>query len=308
MNKKTFTATIDDKEVTFLVRSPTLDDQRGAQKAYNQAFTDAIKSDSIVRAKLDDLLKEQGLWNDQKEAEFNTLQKEILDGEQRIAAGGFSLNEAKDLAIKIKEKREKIRELISVRTNLDTHTAEGQADNARFNYLVSVCVVYNDSKQKYFDNLADYLQRSTEPVALNGAQILANMMYGLDSNYESNLPENKFLKKYKFIDQDLRFIDKQGRLIDQEGRLVDANGRFINEEGKYVDKYGKLINEDGDYIVDSQPFLDDDGNPIILDDEDSESTDEDSESTNDDSESENTETSEDKEPEEKTSKSRTRKK
>lgn len=267
MNTKTFKVTIDDKETTFLVKSPSLEDQRGAQKAYNQAFTDAIKSDSIVRAKLDDLLKEQGLWNDQKQADFDTLQKEILDAEQRIAAGGFSLNEARDLAIKIKEKRDKIRELISVRTNLDSHTAEGQADNARFNYLVSVCVVYNDSKEKYFNNLADYLQRSTEEVALTGAQILANMMYGLDSNYESNLPENKFLKKYKFVDKDLRYIDKKGRLIDQQGRLIDENGRFINEEGKYVDKYGKLIDEDGEYIVDSQPFLDEDGNPVIVDEE-----------------------------------------
>lgn len=289
MNTKTFKVTIDDKETTFLVKSPSLEDQRGAQKAYNQAFTDAIKSDSIVRAKLDDLLKEQGLWNDQKQADFDTLQKEILDAEQRIAAGGFSLNEARDLAIKIKGKRDKIRELISVRTNLDSHTAEGQADNARFNYLVSVCVVYNDSKQKYFDNLADYLQRSTEEVALTGAQTLANMMYGLDSNYESNLPENKFLKKYKFVDKDLRYIDKKGRLIDQEGRLIDENGRFINEEGKYVDKYGKLIDEDGEYIVDSQPFLDEDGNPVIVDEE--ESVEESSEETKD---AEETTESEDK--------------
>jgi hypothetical protein len=292
MNTKTFTATVDGKETTFLVKSPTLEDQRGGQKAYNQAFTDALKSDSIVRAKLDDLLKEQGLWNDNKQAEFNTLQKEILDAEQRIAAGGFSLNEARDLAIQIKDKRDKIRELISVRTNLDSHTAEGQADNARFNYLVSVCVVYNDSKKKYFENLADYLQRSTDEVALNGAQMLANMMYGLDSNYESNLPENKFLKKYKFVDKDLRYIDKKGRLIDQEGRLIDENGRFINEEGKYVDKYGKLIDEDGDYIVDSQPFLDEDGNPIIIDEEDS--TEEPKESTEDTNDSEETAESEDK--------------
>jgi hypothetical protein len=300
MNKKTFTVTIDDKEVTFLVKSPTLEDQRGAQKAYNQAFTDAIKSDSIVRARLDDLLKEQGLWSDTKQAEFDTLQREILDGEQRIAAGGFSLNEAKDLAISIKEKRDKIRDLISVRTNLDSHTAEGQADNARFNYLVSVCVVYNDSKEKYFNNLADYLQRSTEEVALTGAQMLANMMYGLDSNYESNLPENKFLKKYKFVDKDLRFIDKKGRFIDQQGRLIDENGRFINEEGKYVDKYGKLIDEQGEYIVDSQPFLDEDGNPVIVDEE---------ESSTETAESDTDNTTEDSsETESKTSKSKTRKK
>jgi len=265
MKTKTFTVTLDNAEREMLVRSPSLNDQREAQKVYNQAFTDAIKSKSVVRAKLDDLLKDQGLWNDEKQANFSVLQKELLEGEKRLAKGGFSLNEAKDLAIKMKSVREEIRDLISVRTSLDNHSAEGQADNARFNYLVSVCLVYNDTKQPYFNSMEEYLNRAGEEVALLGAQNLANMLYGLDNNYESNLSENKFLKKYRFIDDKLRLVDKKGRLIDSDGRLVDENGRFIDENGNFVDKYGNKVDSEGDYIVDTKPFLDDEGNPVILD-------------------------------------------
>lgn len=264
MKTKTFKVTIENEEKEFLVKTPSLNDQREAQKIYNHAFTDAIKSKSVVRAKLDDLLEDQGLWNDEKQAKFTTLQKELLDGEKKLAKGGFSLNEAKDLAIKMKGVRDEIRELISVRTSLDNHSAEGQADNARFNYLVSACVVYNDSKQPYFTNMEDYLNRSTNQVGLLGAQNLANMLYGLDNDYESNLPENKFLKKFKFIDDKLRLVDKKGRLIDAEGRLIDESGRFIDEENNFVDKYGNRVTSDGDYLVDAQPFLDENGNPIIL--------------------------------------------
>ena len=264
MKTKTFKASIDGTEKEFLVKTPSLNDQREAQKVYNQAFTDAIKSKSVVRAKLDDLLEDQGLWNDEKQAKFTSLQRDLLDGEKKLAKGGFSLNEAKDLAIKMKGVRDEIRELISVRTSLDNHSAEGQADNARFNYLVSVCVVYNDSKQPYFNNMEDYLNMSTDQVGLLGAQNLANMLYGLDNDYEGNLPENKFLKKFKFVDEKLRLVDKKGRLIDSEGRLIDESGRFIDEEGNFVDKYGNRVNQEGDYLVDPQPFLDDNGNPIIL--------------------------------------------
>jgi hypothetical protein len=267
MKTKNFKAKINDQEREFLVRLPSLNDQREAQKVYNQAFTDAIKSKSVVRAKLDDLLQDQGLWNDEKQAKFSSLQKELLEGEKRLAKGGFSVNEAKDLAIKMKSIRDEIRDLIGVRTSLDNHSAEGQADNSRFNYLVSACLVYNDTKQPYFSSLEDYLNRSSEEVALLGAQNLANMLYGLDNDYESNLPENKFLKKYKFIDDKLRLVDKKGRLIDAEGRLVDEEGRFIDEYGSYVDKFGNKIDKDGEYIVDQQPFLDEDGKPIILDEE-----------------------------------------
>lgn len=265
MKTKTFKTEIDGVSKEFLVRTPSLENQREAQKVYNQAFTDAIKSGSIVRAKLNDLLEQQGLWSPEKEAEFKGLQKEIAEKEQTLARGGISLKDAKQTAMDIKDMRDKVRELISGRTQLDNHSAEGQADNARFNYLVSVCVVYNDTKQPYFSNLEDYLNRSTTAVALEGAQNLANMLYGLDNDYEGSLPENKFLKKYKFVDEKLRLIDKRGRLIDAEGRLVDENGRFIDEAGNFVDKFGNRVDNEGDYVFETKPFLDDDGNPVILD-------------------------------------------
>jgi hypothetical protein len=272
MKTENFTVKKDEKEVQLLVRSPSLEDQREAQKAYNQAFTDAIKSKAVVRAKLDDLLEDQGLWNKEKQAKFTELQQQVLDGEKRLAKGGFNLKEAKNLALEMKKTREEIRDLISVRTSLDNHSAEGQADNARFNYLVSACVVYKDNNERYFKGLEDYLNKSDDPVALLGAQKLANMIYGLDNNFEKNLPENKFLQKFKFVDDKLRLVDKQGRLVDSEGRLVDESGRFINEKGDFVDKFGNLVDKEGEYIVDSQPFLDDDGNPIILENENSQPT------------------------------------
>lgn len=267
MKTEDFKVTIDGEEKTFTVRSPSLNDQREGQKAYNQAFTDAIKSKSVVRAKMDDLLEEQGLWNAEKQAEYTKLQQELLDGERKLAKGGFALSEAKKLAIKMRSVRNQIRELISVRTSLDNHSAEGQADNARFNYLVSVCVVYKENDKQYFASLEDYMERIDDPVAITGAQKLANMIYGLDNNFEKNLPENKFLKKFKFVNDDLRFIDKKGRTVDNEGRLVDENGRYINDSGEFIDKDGNPVTADGDYIVDAQPFLDDDGNPVVVEEE-----------------------------------------
>ena len=264
MKTENFSTVVGGSEKHFVVRSPSLNDQREAQKAYNQAFTDAIKSKSIVRAKMDDLLEEQGLWDKDKQVKFTSLQQELLDGEKRLAKGGFSISEARNLALKMKEIRSDIRELISVRTSLDNHSAEGQADNARFNYLVSACVVYKDSNEPYFKNLEEYLNRADDPVALLGAQKLASMIYGLDNNFEKTLPENKFLQKYKFVDEKLRLIDKKGRLVDADGRLVDDNGRFIDDQGNFVDKYGARVDEEGDYVVETEPFLDDDGKPVVL--------------------------------------------
>lgn len=264
MKTRTFTVTVDDKEVTLIVRSPSLNDQREATKIYNQAFSEALKAKAVVRAKLDDLLMDQGLWDDSKQTRFNRLQSSILENERKLARGGISLNEAKEIAIDMKRLRSELRDLISVKTNLDTHTAEGQADNARFNYLVSACTVYNDSKKPYFNSYEEYLNKSGDTVSILAAQHLAGMIYGLDNDYEEKLPENKFLKQYKFVDDKLRFINKEGKLVDEEGRLLDENGRFINEKGEFIDKDGNLVTLDGEYVVEFKPFLDDNGQPIIL--------------------------------------------
>jgi len=269
MSNFIFKCDIDGTEKEFEIVAATLAVQREAMKIYNQAFSDAVKSGSIVRAKLDDLLRDQGLWNEKKDVEFATLQKQILDKEKKLAKGGISLKQARNIAVEMKNLRIKMRDLISVKTELDTHTAEGQADNARFNYLVSQCVVYNDTKKPYFLSYEDYLNRNTELVAILGAQRMASIMYGLDSDFEKKLPENKFLIKYKLVDDKLNYVDDKNRRVDEDGKLIDANGRYINEEGKFVDKDGNLVDVDGEYIVDFQPFLDDNGNPII----DEESTD-----------------------------------
>lgn len=264
-----FKVNIDGKDTEFEIKSTNVNDQREAQKIYNQAFSDAVKSGSIVRARLDDLLKEQGLWDDKKEVKFVTIQKQISDNDKALSKGGISLKKAKSLALEIKKLRDELRELISVKTELDTHTAEGQADNARFNYLVSVCVVYKDTKKPYFKSYEDYLNRSSDIVGLYGAQKLASLMYGLDSDFEKKLPENKFLIKYNFVNENLELVDDKGRLIDEDGRLIDKAGRFINEEGKFVDKDGNLVDDKGEYVVDFQPFLDDEGKPVLVDNNDS---------------------------------------
>lgn len=262
MKTRDFTTIIDGKPVEVTVNSPTAKDDREAAKIYNTAFTDALKSKAVVRARLDDLLIDQGLWDDAKQMKFEALQKTILQNEQKLKKGGISLSEAKELALQMRKARSDLRELISVKTNLDNHTAEGQADNAKFNYLISACTFYKGTNNKVYSSYDDYLQRSTDICALQAANNLANMMYGLDNNYEQTLAENEFLREYKFVDEKLRLIDDQGRLIDEQGRLINEKGRLINENGEYVDKFGNLVDEDGEYKVEFTPFLDDQGKPV----------------------------------------------
>ena len=251
-----------DIEQKFAVYEPNINDYREAKKVYNTVLNNALLSDAPLRGKLDDVLRRQGMWDDTKQAKLTSLQQELIETEKKLAGGGILKTEAKKASHDMARTRVKMAELLAPRTQLDGSSAEGQADNEQFNYLVSACVVYNDTKKAVFSSLEDYLNRSGEEVAFKAAQILANSIYGVDDQFEKNLPENRFLVSFGYMNKDLQLINEDGELVDEEDNLVDEEGNFIDKDGKRVDKFGNHLDKEGDYLVEFKPFLDDDGNAV----------------------------------------------
>ena len=246
------------------VVDPTAKDRNEAQLHYLKAFRRALENGAILRQKLEDYLRDQQIWDEEKETRYSEIVKEIADGEKRLSAGGIKLAEAKDIALSMRDARNEFRVLVAERTSMDANTAEAQADNASFNYLVYSCIVDPDNGKRVFNSLDDYEENADEPFAAKAAAALADKLYQLDPDYEKGLPENKFLVEYKFADEKLRLLNKEGKLVDEEGRLLNENGRFINDDGQLIDIDGNLVDEEGEFIADFVPFLDDDGKPVVL--------------------------------------------
>ena len=251
---------------TYAVRIPKVQDIKEANELRSRTFNEALSRGDLLRDQLESELRKRSLWNDDREMEYQTLRKEVLDGEYRLEKGGIKLSNAKKVALEMAEKREKMVTLLSSRTDLDSNTCEGKADAARFNYLFSCCLVYEEDDTPYFPNkLDDYLENQDDPVAAEGATQYYYLISGADT-LDETLPENVFLKKFKFVDQQNRLIDKEGRLIDDEGNHIDENGFFIkwDKSGKaiQVDANGRKVNDEGRFAVKATPFLDDDGKPI----------------------------------------------
>lgn len=265
--------TVVEGDVTVLVKKPNRKDLNDSQIAYNKAWRKSLEEKAILRQKLNDYLVEQGVWNDAKQKQYDDYIKKINERELLLKKGGIPLKKAKNIALELKRLRLEFRELISERTSYDNNTAEGTADNARFDYLVSVCVLDPSNKQPVFKDLDDYNERGSEDWAVKAASELANFLYNLDPNYEKSLPENSFLSKFKFTNEDGKLVNKDGHLIsiEEDGteRLIDEQGYYIayNEAGEkyFVNRSGEKFERPDE--IEIQPFLDDEGNPILEDSE-----------------------------------------
>ena len=260
---------LDGEKKKVFLQIPASEENKEAQLAYNKAFKEALQSGAILRQKLQRVMNEQGIWDDEKETQYQAILQDLNEGEKRLSRGGISLAEARQLAIDMRRRRVEFRSLIAERSSMDSNTAEGQADNERFSHLVYVCLK-NASGNRLFKSKDEYEDNANQPYVIEAAGQLAEKLYGLDPDYDKNLPENKFLEAYKFSDSATRLINKDGHLIDIDNqgveRLIDENGRFIayDEEDKsyFVDKDGEKLNEDGDYEGGFTPFLDDQGKPV----------------------------------------------
>lgn len=255
----------------YAVVRPNLKQLTDANKVRRETFNSELEAGSLLRDQLDTELRKRKLWSDDREIEYQNLRKDIIDMEYSLAKGGIKLSEAKDIALQMKIKRQQMIDLLSSRTDLDSNTCEGRADAARFNYLFAHCLVYEDTGQPFFeDGMNSYLLNQDSPVALAGASEFFYLISETEQ-VDDGLPENKFLKKFKFVDENLRLVDKEGRLVDSEGRHINENGSYIKwtseEDYVFVDIEGRPLDEKGDFVVEASPFLDDDGNPISFEEE-----------------------------------------
>jgi hypothetical protein len=157
--------------------------------------------------------------------------------------------------------RAELRDLISERISLEQNTAEALSDNARFDYLVSQCTYDESGSRKVYSNVEDYLQQSDDDVAFAAANALAQLLYSIDKDVEANLPENRFLQKFKFVNDDLSLVDNDGNRVDSKGRRVDDEGYYVDDKGDRVDLDGNPIDKDGNYVQ-SVVYTDDSGKII----------------------------------------------
>ena len=257
------------EEKEFAVVRPTIQLQNEATKLREKIWNETFQEGNLLRRQLDDELKKRKLWNNQLQAEYDALQLEVIQNTMKLEKGGIKLSEARDIAIDTTKKRQQMVEMLVARSELDNHTCEGQADNTKFNFLFANCLVYNDTGERVYPNgLDEYLASSETDYAIKGA----TQFYYLISDTESlddQLPENKFLKKYKFVDNDSRFVERStGRLITEDGKYIDEDGFYIdyNEDGSTyrVDVTGKALDIEEEPKDTFEPFLDDDGSPVVL--------------------------------------------
>lgn len=274
-SKRIIVDTVDNenKPLRLAIIRPTNKINQEANMAYNLKMAELIRKGSqdnsqrlLLRSELEEYLTELGIWTAKDVREVEKLAFEIRAHELVLKKGGIKVSEGRAIALKMAEKRQMILEKHSKRLQFDSITIESQAENFRFEFLLTKCLVKADTGTPFVKNLNEYAEQEDTTAVIDGAKVLANMIYGLEDNVNKNMFEIKWLKDAGMINEKGQYTLPDGKLVDRIGRLVNDSGRYINAEGQMVDTFARPVDEHGNPLVDvSQPFIDDkSGEDVVI--------------------------------------------
>lgn len=249
----------------IVVKLPTTGVQSRADRIRAKAWTECIQDGIMTKKELNRVMKEKGIWDEEKDRRHVEIAQRLVELERKLfikkgRSSKVKASEGKKIAMEMRLLRVEMRDLVAERLVLEANTAESLADNAKFDFLVANCT-FDKSGKKVYNSLEEYTNSADSEVAYAAASALANMLYSLDQNFESKLPENKFLKMFGMCDDNLSLVDTEGHRVDSEGRKINEEGRLINDEGQAVDLEGNLLDEDGAYVP-TVTYVDDKGKKL----------------------------------------------
>ena len=240
-----------EKQIKLTIKKPNNVLLSQAQRYGAKVWTECVRDGIMTKKELEKFMKNNGIWDDEKDVEQQKIINEIQSLEKELYIGGkngkLRASEGKNIAVQMRVKRIELRNLIAEKLSMESNTAEALSDNARFDFLVANST-YHDNGQKVYNDLEDYRQNADSQTAFVAASALAQMMYSIDKDFEAKLPENKFLKMFNYVNDDLSLVDTSGHTVDADGRRIDENGYYINDNNQRVDKDGNLLDEFGNYI------------------------------------------------------------
>ncbi len=269
-DKTVRTKDAENKDLVLKVIAPNNRLTQEATLAYNLKFAQLIREGErtgnklLLRCDIEKYLLEFGVWTVENLSRFNELALEIRTLELMLKKGGLKLSEGRQLSVKVQTLRQEQLALYQKRQQLDSMTVEAQCDSYKFGFLISRCVFFDNTTRPYLKNYDDYIDRGDEQAVIDAALALTDLLYGTES-VSDGLFEIKWLKQYKFMDNEGRLTDREGQFVDADGKLINESGRYVNKQGDLVDDKGYNVDENGEYIIDdAKPFIDDiTGDPVV---------------------------------------------
>lgn len=221
----------------YCVKSPTAKQIAEAKIVYNKAFKNALENGAYLRAGMEKIMFEQGIWSEEQQKKLTKHQFTVAKLERKLCSK-VSLTEAKKIAVELRETRNEVRELSYLRSAQDDKTAEGQAEAKRMLFYTVACTYDYLSQKPVFASTDEYEERADEEIAQKAIEQVSSLLFRYDVDFETKLVENKFFARFGepevVIDEDLKKELEEIsaiNIVSEDVNLIE----YADEVGEEID-------------------------------------------------------------------------
>ncbi len=154
-------------------------------------------------------MKDRDVWGEEQEKEVVQLQVKLFELENKLKEQTKRDATSLGLYDDIKRVRRDLQEANNVRTNVLDNTSESMAAEMRTQFFASECAVYNNTGQKVFSNLKDFLARLDEQITTDSYRqaLITNYEKALGITLpkdlsETSLPEDEWLNDLRASEEE----------------------------------------------------------------------------------------------------------
>lgn len=170
---------------------------------YREYFSKAMRAGVMTNAEALKILRDREIWGEEQETEVVNLQVKLIELENEL--NKQDKKDATSLAVynDIKEVRRDLESTSDIKSNVLNNTAESMAAEMRTQFFASECVVYNNTGERVFKDLKDFLARLDDNVTTDCYRqaLIMNYERALGITLPDNLsatvlPEDEWLQGF----------------------------------------------------------------------------------------------------------------
>ncbi len=169
-------------DINYKVVFPTVGQSTEADIDYSKSYNSSLKNGILPRVAMEAYVRNNELWEVEKDNEIDLLNKELGDITFEIKKEK-DLEKRKVLTIKFIEKRDELLVLGSERESLYHHTAESKGEEARISSLIWKCVSKEDGT-KVWASKEDFLNERDSQLVSGLVQAFVGFTSGLEKKME----------------------------------------------------------------------------------------------------------------------------
>jgi len=188
----------DDNELVLKLTRPSQKVLNKSDLVYRTTFSKALREGVLTSAEVDKILRDRGIWDDEKEAEAAEIRAKIVDFEAKLADKSLSNEQGTAICDEITKTRVELMRHNSIYTTVADNTCENMGNEARNQFLCVSCVYDNKTGLKVYKDVDDFQNRLDEASALDSYRetMISSLEVAMGRDLPSDLTEEYAERKW----------------------------------------------------------------------------------------------------------------